>query len=212
MYHTQHAMAAAIAFAFAATVACGAEESTTPAATTPVAGAPMVTDPLATAAAPTPSNEPVAATATPKLPTSAPAAAAASGEQPKTGEAAAPSPLDFLDAVRAQRESLIARERQAASDRSSAMRKQMDQERAWVEQQARARRWLYDPQGAYLSELSHQRTEAMKAQSQAFRDQAQQQADAMRQQMDQMRDAQERWMIQSTPPYGWNNPWYYRGF
>jgi len=140
-------------------------------------------------------------------------AAAAAGAPPsdQTDSGLPPVPISYLNAVRAQRESLIAREREAASERSDAMRKQMEERRAWVQDQARARRWWYDPQGEYLTELSQQRTEALKAQSKALRDQAQQQADAMRRQMDQMREAHEHWMLQNTP-YGWNNPWYYRGF
>ncbi len=218
MNDTPLGLATALAFALALGAVPGWSAEVEPAAAATAPGQPetpaneaATPEPSAAATAPGQSETPASKAATPEPSAAATATATETPADDQIDSGMPAAPTSYLDAVRAQRESLIARERETASERSDAMRKQMEEHRAWVQSQARARRRWYDPQGEYLSELSQQRTEAMKAQSQALRDQAKQQADAMRKQMDEIRDARQRWMLQNTP-YGWNNPWYYNGF
>jgi hypothetical protein len=118
----------------------------------------------------------------------------------------------WLEQVRAQRKA-YAESREAARRSyypappwSDEMDKQRDayadamRERVERQREARRnyRRWV-NPRAEYLRDLQEQRRDAREAQLKARREY-----------VDQLRHQQaELW---DTNPYGWNNPWYYRGY
>lgn len=62
------------------------------------------------------------------------------------------------------------------------------------------RRWL-NPQGEYLRDLQQRRRDAVQAQIQAEREY-----------WEQIRKQENDPSSWYPPPFGWNNPWYYRGY
>ena len=73
-------------------------------------------------------------------------------------------------------------------------------QRAEMQRQAlrNHRRWI-NPRSEYIRDIQEQRRKAMEAQIQA-----------QREYWEQLRQQQAK--LWDTNPYGWNNPWYYRGY
>ena len=71
---------------------------------------------------------------------------------------------------------------------------------AMQQEAMRARRRWINPYGEYVKDMHEMRRSAMQAQAQAEREY-----------WDKAWNQQEQWMLPPAP-YGWNNPWYYRGY
>lgn len=105
---------------------------------------------------------------------------------------------ELLEAVQAQREYLLKnRYNRQMPESLQQQHEQMQQRIAQQQQFLRANRWWRNPHGEYLNALHAQRRAAM-----------QKYAQEQRERMEQQRSEQRP----ISPPYGWNNPWYYRGY
>ena len=165
------------------------------------------------------SAEPAAAAAeAPATETSAEAEPAASAEPAPATEQpqAATDYRTWLDKVRSQRKAQREAHAQAMDDArksrypgspwSEDMDKQREayvdamRQRAEMQRQAlrNHRRWI-NPRSEYIRDIQEQRRKAMEAQIQA-----------QREYWEQLRQQQAK--LWDTNPYGWNNPWYYRGY
>ena len=139
---------------------------------------------------------------------------------PEPVEEAAPpgDASEWLDSVRKQRKAdrdrhdLNVQEARESLHRASPWGEDMEKEReayreamrnrAAMQQEAmRARRRWVNPYGEHIKDMHEMRRNAMQAQAQAEREY-----------WDKAWDQQEQWMFPPAPPYGWNNPWYYRGY
>jgi hypothetical protein len=102
----------------------------------------------------------------------------------------------WLDAVKAQREA-------------------WEQRRQSLKEAADMRRKHLDPWGAAQIEAQERSAEMRREQARQHIEQQRKSAEA---QLDANRQATENYlqqrqqMLHSYPPYGWNNPWYYRGY